>query len=105
MILHCVFCDFRDDVPQEECTRILEALHNLCAARPDVIAVHAGMNLDPEGKSPDHDGGLVVSFEILDALRAYVDDPDHIALGTQLVALCNGGTDGIVVYDLEASSS
>ena len=37
------------------------------------------------------------------ALEAYAVHPRHQELGAQLCTLCEGGADGIVVYEIEKS--
>ncbi len=100
MILHCVFCSFRDDVSQEQRRDILEQLAVFSTGLDGVMAFDHGANHDFENKSPDHGAGFVIRFRDKQALEAYAEHPTHEQLGGRLCELCNGGADGIVVYDL-----
>ncbi|MQQ10144.1 Dabb family protein [Epibacterium sp. SM1979] len=101
MILHCVFCNFKDDVPARDRTAILHQLEQFCGTLDGVFGFEHGPNLDFEQKSPAYDAGFVIRFENVAALHAYAKHPDHVVLGTRLCSLCNGGADGLMVFDLQ----
>ena len=101
MLIHCVFCDLRDDAPAAEVTAIYRSFAQLVGQIDGMLAFHAGVNRDFEAKSPRHRSGFVVTFRDRAAHLAYDSHPAHKAAGARLVALCNGGYEGIVVYDLE----
>jgi len=44
-------------------------------------------------------------FRDAKALAQYAEHPTHKQLGAQLCALCAGGAEGIVVFDLETPKS
>ena len=100
MILHSVFCALRPDRNPAELAAVMAGL----AALPldGLRAFMHGPNIDAEGKSPGHPYGFVATFTDRAALARYAADPAHRALGARLVALCSGGGDGIVVYDIDA---
>ncbi len=101
MILHIVACALRPDHDAAELAAVMAGL----AALPldDFAAFHHGPNIDAEGKSPGHPYGFVCTFTDRAALDRYAADPGHRALAARLVALCAGGGDGIVVYDIAAA--
>ncbi len=101
MILHCVFCNFRAEIPKEDRFKVMKGLEDLCDAFEGVIAFDYGTNLDFEKKSQDHGEGFIIRFVDQAAVEIYADDPRHQRLGGQLCDLCVGGADGIIVYDLE----
>ncbi|KUP91992.1 Dabb family protein [Tritonibacter horizontis] len=101
MILHCVFCNLRADAPPAAVTTVLEQLRRFSLSLYGVVAFDAGPNRDFEMKSQQVDTGFVIRFETAAALEAYAVHPTHRSLGRELAALCTGGGDGIVVYDLE----
>jgi hypothetical protein len=100
MILHCVFCNIRADVTPEERDPIIDGLRQLCAGMDGALSFDAGENLDFEAKSPDHGYGFVIRFADKAAAMTYADDPEHKTLGGALCGICEGGADGIIVYDL-----
>lgn len=60
-----------------------------------------GLNRDFEQKSQDYGYGFVCRFADIDALQRYANHPVHKQLGARLVAMCQGGADGIWVADIE----
>ena len=100
MLLHCVFCNFRDDASEAARAHAIDALAVFARALDGVIAVDCGPNVDLERKSPEYDAGFVIRFQDQAALRSYAIHPTHQALGAQLCDLCVGGAEGVMVYDL-----
>ncbi len=68
-----------------------------------VLSFDHGPNRDFENLSQSITHGFVIQFETREALAAYADHSKHKALGTQLVATCLGGKDGLMVVDLEVN--
>ena len=101
MILHCVFCALRPDATPDAVARVMTALDGLRAVLPGMTGFRHGPNRDFEGKSPGHGYGFVVTLTDAAANAAYLAHPQHRAIAADLVALCAGGADGIVVYDLD----
>ncbi len=102
MIRHCVFIRFRDDVTDADRADLLQDVACLQAHLPGITAVHLGANVSPEiGMDKGFSDGFIVDFDSSDARDRYLADEDHKAVGARLVAAAQGGTDGILVYDLE----
>ena len=105
MILHCVFCNFRDDIIQAEQTALFSELEILCQSLDGAQAFHHGPNRDFEHKSADFNAGFVIRFRDQTALDHYAKHPRHQALGAKLCTLCKEGANGIIVFDLEVSQN
>lgn len=103
MLVHCVFLNLSDTSNPEACMAVLEDLGGLRHEVDGLLDYRYGPNLDFEGKSPDHGAGFVVTFRDRAAHLAYERHPRHVELGGRLVAMCEGGAAGIVVYDLEVA--
>ncbi|MBD8876212.1 Dabb family protein [Roseibium polysiphoniae] len=101
MILHCVFCNFRADSPPAERSKVFQELQDFSVTLDGVLGFEFGPNLDFERKSQAYDEGFVIRFKDVSALEAYANHPVHRALGGRLCDLCEGGADGIVVFDLD----
>lgn len=101
MIQHCVFCALRPDADPAELAAAMVEFDALRAEVPGFESFAHGPNRDYEGKSAGHPYGFVMAFRDRAALAAYDAHPRHRAAGARLVALCDGGHAGIVVYDLE----
>lgn len=101
MILHCVFCNFRADAPVAQREQVLQDLAALSRSLDGVLGFDFGPNRDFEKKSQSFSDGFVIRFATQDALERYAIHPEHQRLGGQLCDLCEGGADGIIVFDLE----
>ena len=101
MIRHCVFLNLRADHDGGQLAATFYGLANLCARLTGASGFVGGPNRDFESKSQDFDTGFTIDFVDAPALETYAKDPEHQALGAQLVAQCVGGADGIIVFDLE----
>lgn len=101
MIAHIVICRLRPDHDPVAYAAVIAGLRDLVAGLPGEAPFAAGPNRDFERLSVGWDAGFVISFADRDALARYADDPVHKALGARLVALCQGGTGGLMVFDLD----
>ncbi len=101
MIDHIVMLSLADDADQPELAEVMTGLAALKGKIPGFFGFRHGENIDLEAKSPGFAYGFIGQFESHTALQAYAVDPRHRALGARLVALCKGGGDGILVFDIE----
>ncbi|WP_169791213.1 Dabb family protein [Rubellimicrobium mesophilum] len=102
LLLHCVFCAVRSDADPGELRFVMAELEALRAVVEGMLDFRHGPNRDYEAKSEGHPYGFVIAFRDRAAHMSYDGHPRHKAAGARLVALCEGGADGIVVYDIEA---
>ena len=100
MIQHVVMLSLKGDADQGELAQVMAGLGGLIGQIDGFDGFQHGPNIDAEGKSPDHPYGFICTFSDRPALDRYASDPRHQALGARLVAMCNGGGSGIVVYDI-----
>lgn len=101
MIRHCVFLNLRADADPNALADVLTGLAAVTDRLPGASDFISGPNRDFEDKSPDFPMGFTIDFTDADALHAYAADPEHQALGARLVAQCQGGAEGITVFDLD----
>lgn len=102
MIRHCVFLRFRDDVPTIDRQAIYQALEALCAKLPGALALKAGANVSPEaGMDKGFAEGFILDFSDAAARDTYLVDPEHQTIAKNIVASTVGGTDGVLVFDME----
>ncbi len=101
MIQHIVLLSLRSDYPVDELAEVMQGLDNLGAEITGFTGFQHGPNEDFEGKSQGYPYGFVCTFDTSETLQAYAVHPAHQALGARLVALCNDGSDGIMVADLD----
>ena len=103
MIRHCVMLRLTAKADRAVLDRVMLGLADLVERLEGCSGFFAGPNRDYEGKSPDFAYGFTLDAQNAAALAAYAVNPEHQALGAQLVSLCEGGGAGIIVYDLEIS--
>lgn len=105
MIEHCVFCAIRSDVSRDDLKSVMDRLGSLKDMIDGMAGFSWGPNRDFENKSFNYSHGFVCRFRDREAHLAYERHPVHQAAGRDLVALCEGGYDGIMVFDLEVPRS
>ncbi len=103
MQFHCVFCALRSDADTAEMAADMDELAALQSEVEGFLDFHHGPNRDYEQKCPRHGYGFVITFRDRVAHLAYDAHPRHKTAGGRLVALCEGGYQGIVVYDIQTT--
>jgi hypothetical protein len=101
MIRHCVFVKFRADVPRAERQAIYDQLAALRGHLKGIGAMSFGANVSPEGLHQGFVDGFTIDFADAKARDAYLVDTAHQAAGGRLVAALEGGTRGLLVFDIE----
>ena len=67
---------------------------------PGMRGFDGGVSVSPEGLEQGFRHGFSIDFDDAAARDAYLEHPEHKALGGQLVGLLDGGVAGLVVFDL-----
>lgn len=100
MIIHSVYCAIRAGTSEAEIAAVFGKLNALVPICDGLLLFQAGPNIDLEQKSQKFTHGFVMTFDNQAALGAYAEHPAHKAAGGALVEICEGGGDGIMVFDL-----
>ncbi len=77
MFLHCVFCNFRENIFPKSRAYIFQELSLLSQRLDGVLSFDFGPNLDFEGKSQGYSDGFIIRFKDQYALEAYAQNPTH----------------------------
>lgn len=101
MIRHIVLTKFTPETPEAKIVEIYAGLSALADKLPGAQNFTGGRSESPEQIERGYMHGFVIDFDSWDALKSYADNPEHQALGGQLVAHAIGGIDGILVLDLD----
>jgi hypothetical protein len=102
MMRHIVLLRFRKDVDAEHKHALFSQLGDLRNHIPGVIGFHAGSNKSVEGDLMRGNlDGFWFDFENEQVRDAYLVHPLHRAAGAALVNACEGGIDGITVFDMK----
>ncbi len=100
MIRHIVLVRFRGDVSPEEKESIFRELNGLRNHLEGILDFQSGPNISPEtALLRGFNDGFWVDFRDAAARDAYLEDDKHRDVGGRLVALAEGGLDGIAVAD------
>lgn len=103
MIRHCVFVRFREDIPTAERAAIHADLESLRAVIDGMGKVHFSANVSPEPFARGFTHGFTIDFRDAAARDAYLVHEAHQRAGARLVAALQGGTEGLMVIDLEVT--
>jgi hypothetical protein len=101
MIRHIVLTRFKPDASAEAISGIYAGLADVVARHSGASGFCAGRSNSPEQMERGYQHGFTVDFNDWAALAAYADDPEHRALGAQLVAMAQDGLAGLIVLDIE----
>jgi hypothetical protein len=101
MLRHCVFLRFRSEIDAAQKAALYADLAALESVVPGFLGMSAGPNVSPEGKDQGFADGFVMDFADAAARDAYLVHPDHKAAGARLTAALDGGSAGLVVFDME----
>lgn len=101
MIRHIVLTKFNAVTDEATITSIYNGLAALTDKLDGASGFTGGRSQSPEQIERGYMHGFVIDFTDWDALASYADNPEHKALGKQLVDNAEGGIDGILVVDLE----
>lgn len=101
MIRHCVFVRFRNDVSDAERAAIHADLEALRSVISGMAEVEFSANVSPEPFARGFGHGFTIDFRDTAARDAYLVHEAHQRAGARLVAALEGGTDGLMVFDLD----
>ncbi|MGF9693120.1 MULTISPECIES: Dabb family protein [unclassified Rhizobium] len=101
MIEHCVFMRLKASLPADEKQALFASLAELQSIIPGITGFKSGSNVSPEGLSGGFRDGFVVTFDTAEARDAYLVHANHVAVAERLVAACDGGLAGLMVFDFE----
>ena len=101
MILHIVLLKYQSDITKAQKSDIYTRLGAMCEAMDGVSQFSAGPSNSPEGHEKGLKDGFTLYFDHEEARQNYLEDATHRAIGGDLVAMLEGGVDGLLVFDLE----
>ncbi|MBS8272343.1 Dabb family protein [Thalassospira tepidiphila] len=105
MIRHIVLAKFKAEVTKTEIDSLFAKLADLKSHIPGMRGFDGGVSVSPEGLEQGFRHGFSIDFDDAEARDAYLEHPEHKALGGQLVGLLEGGVAGLVVFDMVVGGS
>ncbi len=85
MLKHVVLAKFKPGVAAEDIAALKNSLPALPRIIPEIRGYDFGEDLRPERS---FDFALVSTFDDAEALKRYITQPDHAAVGKQIRGLC-----------------
>lgn len=101
MIRHFVLARFAADTDTASVDAVFAELRELRSVVPGMLNFAGGPNVSPEGLGRGFSHAFSIDFVDAVARDVYLAHPAHQAAGGRLVALAQGGIEGILVFDLE----
>lgn len=98
---HCVFFKRGDGVSDAYITDVMAMLASITDRLDGASDFRASANVSPEGFDVGYKDGFIVRFADAKARDIYLVDEEHKRAGGKLVSLCENGTDGLLVFDLD----
>lgn len=102
MIVHMVILKIRKSVAQKEIERVFAAIGALQAEIPGILSYSWGAYSSPEGMQRGHTHGFCMTFTDAQARDAYLPHPLHEEVKTAVLAILEGGIDGVLAFDYAA---
>jgi hypothetical protein len=102
VITHCVFLRVRPEVSASDRAAALAAIAAVLPLVEGALDIAMGAEQGIEPLAQGFTDGFVIRFRDRAALAAYAAHPAHRAAGARLVSLCQGGTEGLMVFDIES---
>lgn len=101
-VRHIVFCRFRADVTQASRLAFFKQIRRLIEV-PGIVFTNfqCGPNDSPEGLGVNFGDSFMMDFESRDAFFAYLAHPAHQAIGACLLEALEGGTQGLLAFDID----
>ena len=96
MVIHVVLVKPKESASLEEIQSVLDQAKALKEIIPGIVEVEAGKNVAKHQGGFEY--GLVMRFDTMEHLQAYLPHPAHLAVVKEIVRLC----DTLVEFDLPA---
>ncbi len=102
MIRHFVALRFRKAVTAAEKATLYAALNGLSGHIEGILDFKSFPNISVElPLVRDFNDGFWFDFKDVSVRNVYLADAQHQAIGARIVALLEGGVDGVFVFDME----
>jgi hypothetical protein len=99
MVTHMVLLRIRKDVPQTKVDEVLGELAGLRGKVPGIVGFSCGKYSSPEGLHRGFTHGFCMTFADAAARDAYLPHPEHEKVKQSVLAVLDGGLDGVIAFD------
>jgi len=101
MITHIVLLKIKKRAKPAQIRAMFTALAGLQKKIPGILSFEHGPYSSPEGFNKGYTHGFVMTFKNAKARDAYLPHPEHEKVKAKVLALLEGGLDGVVAFDFE----
>jgi hypothetical protein len=98
-VKHVVLARVDPAAPKTAVAEVFAALAALKGQIAGILDFSGGPNLSPEGLDRGYTHGFVMTFADEASLKAYLPHPAHEAAAQKLLAVVQGGIEGVLVLD------
>jgi hypothetical protein len=102
MVTHMVLLRVRKDVDARTIERVMSQVGALQGRIPGILAYSWGAYASPEGLHRGYTHGFCMTFRDTVARDAYLPHPEHEQVKAALLAILDGGIDGVLAFDYGA---
>ena len=101
MIHHLVLLRLRRDAEPAAVEEMFAELAGLKRKIPGLVAFAGGPYSSPEGLHKGYTHGFAMVFKDAHSRDVYLPHPEHEKVKEKVLALLDGGLDGVVAFDFE----
>lgn len=101
MIVHLVLLKIRADQQPKEVARVFQAIAALKGRIPGITSFTWGPYSSPEGLQRGFTHAFSMTFVDAASRDAYLPHPLHEAVKSQVLAVLDGGINGVLAFDYE----
>jgi hypothetical protein len=94
-----VLLKIRPDVTDEQVDEVFAALAGLVGSIPGLLSFSGGPYSSPEGLNRGYTHGFSMTFSDAAARDAYLPHPEHEQVKALVLAVLDGGLDGVLAFD------
>jgi hypothetical protein len=102
MIVHMVLLKVRRDVAPADVERVFAAIGALRGSIPGIVSYSWGVYASPEGLQRGFTHGFCMTFADARSRDGYLPHPAHEEVKQQVLAILEGGIDGVLAFDYAA---
>jgi len=99
VITHVVLLKVRKDVAKSQVDEVFAALARLKGRIPGLLSFSCGPYSSPEGLNKGFTHGFVMMFIDAKSRDVYLPHPEHEKVKALVLAVLDGGLDGVVAFD------
>jgi hypothetical protein len=101
MVVHMVLLRVKKGAAKAEVATVMESIGALAKVIPGITSYRWGPYSSPEGMSKGFTHGFCMTFDSAAHRDAYLPHPEHEKVKAKVLALLDGGLDGVVAFDFE----